>query len=351
MRARSIAAALAAASLLLAGCASGADVPEDTTATSTGATAEETAAGGEGESQFELKEPLSLGYSVYDLQNPYWQSWAAGVEAAAEEAGAEITIVDQKSDQQAQVSGSLDLINQGISGLIITPVQPSALPATIDAAHEAKIPVVIGDIGTAGDYDAYIQSNNANGGALAAEYVIEQLGDAEGPVQVGVIELHAGSVVGEERVAEFTKLMGEHENFEVVSSLDGNDTVDGGFAAAQDMLSANPELQVIYAANDDSAIGAQRAMETAGKSVEDGFILIGFDGSDGALDLIKQGKMSATVAQDPYGQGMKAVQTVLDLLDGDMEYDDADSKTVFFPVEIVTAENLEDFRAARAEQN
>ena len=334
----------AAAALLLSACASGSDDAPDSGATT-----------GSGDSssstQFEAKDPLKLGYSVYDLQNPYWQSYSAGVKAGAQEAGIEVTVLDQKSDQQQQVSGSLDLINQGISGLIVTPVQPSALPATIDAAHDAKIPVVIADIGTAGDYDAYIQSNNTNGGALAAEYVIEQLGDVPGPHKVGVIELHAGSVVGEERVAEFVEILDAHENFEVVSSLDGNDTVDGGFAAAQDMLSANPDLQVIYAANDDSAIGAQRAMETAGKSVEDGFILIGFDGADGALDLIEQGLMSATVAQDPYGQGIKAVETILALLEGEQAYDDEATKTIFFPVEIVTAENLADFRASRAAQD
>ena len=349
MRTRTRMFALALAPLLaLTACASGADDPvEDPTTPAADGTSEEAPTGA-----FEAKDPLVIGYSVYDLQNPYWQSWTAGVKAGAEAAGAEVVIADQKSDQQQQVSGSLDLINQGISGLIITPVQPSALPATIDAAHEARIPVVIGDIGTAGDYDAYIQSNNANGGALAAEYVIEQLGDVPGPHKVGVIELHAGSVVGEERVAEFVRIIGEHENFEIVSSLDGNDTVDGGFAAAQDMLSANPDLTVIYAANDDSAIGAQRALETAGKSAADGFILIGFDGADGALDLIEQGLMSATVAQDPYGQGVKAVETVLALLEGgDPGFGDAATRTVFFPVEIVTAENLADFRAAKAEQN
>ena len=344
MRTRSIAAVFAAASILLAGCASGADEAETTTAG-------DSAAADTSGVQFEKKDPVALGYSVYDLQNPYWQSYAAGVEAGAKEAGVEVTVVDQKSDQQAQVSGSLDLINQGISGLIVTPVQPEALPATIDAAHEAKIPVVIADIGTAGEYDAYIQSNNANGGELAAKYVIDKLGSSAEKVKVGVIELHAGSVVGEERVAEFKKLIGEQDNFEIVSSLDGNDTVDGGFAAAQDMLSANPDLQVIYAANDDSAIGAQRAMETAGKSVKDGFVLIGFDGSDGALDLISQGLMSATVAQDPFGQGKKAVDTVMALLDGNVQYDDETAKTVFFPVEIVTSDNLEAFKASRADQN
>ncbi len=342
MRALPTIAAVAVAGLMLSSCASGADEPT---------TGSETTGGESSTTEFEAKDPLTLGYSVYDLQNPYWQSYAAGVEAGAEAAGVEVTVVDQKSDQQQQVSGSLDLINQGISGLIVTPVQPSALPSTIDAAHAEKIPVVIADIGTAGDYDAYIQSNNVEGGAIAAEYVIEQLGDVPGPHKVGVIELHAGSVVGEERGAEFVSTLDAHDNFEIVASLDGNDTVDGGFAAAQDMLSANPDLEVIYAANDDSAIGAQRAMETAGKSVEDGFILIGFDGADGALDLIEQGLMSATVAQDPYGQGMRAVETVLALLDGTIEYDDEAAKSIFFPVEMVTAENLDDFRAARAEQN
>lgn len=336
----------AVAGLMLTACASGADEPADTAEPTTGG--DDTAT----TSEFEAKDPIVIGYSVYDLQNPYWQSYAAGVQAGAEAAGVEAVVVDQKSDQQQQVSGSLDLINQGISGLIVTPVQPTALPATIDAAHDAKIPVVIADIGTAGDYDAYIQSNNAHGGALAAEYVIEQLGDVPGPHKVGVIELHAGSVVGEERVAEFVSILGDNDNFEIVSSLDGNDTVDGGFAAAQDMLSANPDLRVIYAANDDSAIGAQRAMETAGKSVADGFILIGFDGADGALDLIEQGLMSATVAQDPYGQGVRAVETVLALLNGeDPGYDDAGSKTIFFPVEIVTADTLAAFRESRAAQD
>lgn len=333
----------AAAGLMLTACASGADEPAGGAGTGDSNRAEV---------QFEAKDPLTIGYSVYDLQNPYWQSYTAGVKAGAEAAGVEVVVVDQKSDQSQQVSGSLDLINQNISGLIVTPVQPSALPSTIDAAHDAKIPVVIADIGVAGDYDAYIQSNNVNGGALAAEYVIEQLGDVAGTHKVGVIELHAGSVVGEERVSEFVSILDAHDSFEIVSSLDGSDTVDGGFAAAQDMLSANPDLEVIYAANDDSAIGAQRAMETAGKSVADGFILIGFDGADGALDLIEQGLMSATVAQDPYGQGIKAVETILALLEGeDAGYDDADTRTVFFPVEIVTGDSLADFRAALAKKN
>ncbi|QPK80941.1 substrate-binding domain-containing protein [Schaalia sp. ZJ405] len=326
---------------LLSACASGAD---------TGNNGSENSA--DSPLEFVKKEPLKLGYSVYDLQNSYWQSYAEGVKAGAKEAGVEVSIVDQKSEQAKQVSGSLDLINSGISGLIITPVQPSALPSTIDAAHAEKIPVVIGDIGTGGNYDVYIQSNNKNGGELAAKYLIDRFKDTDGKHKIGVIELHAGSVVGEERVSGFKDAIAKSDNLEVVASLDGNDTVDGGFSAAQDMLSANPDLEVIYAANDDSAIGAQRAMETAGKSVADGFVLIGFDGSPSALDLIRSGKMSATVAQDPYGQGKKAVETILAILDGKSpEFDDSKTKTIFFPVTMVDSSSLDQFLASKAKQN
>ncbi|WP_206475788.1 substrate-binding domain-containing protein [Microbacterium sp. KRD172] len=336
MRRKSLLALAVIPLLALAGCASGADEPTD--GKSSGDTV-----------QFEAKDPLTIGYSVYDLQNPYWQAYSDGVKAGAEENGIEVLIADQKSSQQEQVSGSLDLINQGISALIITPVQPSALPATIDAAHDARIPVVIADIGTAGDYDAYILSNNYNGGELAAQYVIDQAGDSTDAKKVGVIELHAGSVVGEERVNGFKEAIAKDDRFEVVASLDGSDTVDGGYAAAQDMLSANPDLDIIYAANDASAVGAQRALETAGKSVADGFTLIGFDGNDDALGLIENGLMSATVAQDPYGQGKAAVKTALALLKGeDAGYSDADTKTVYFPVEIVTQDTVADFKAGRA---
>lgn len=326
--------ALAAVPLLaLTACASGSD--------------EGTSAGGD--TQFVKKDPLVIGYSVYDLQNPYWQAWSAGVDAAAKEAGATVVTADQKSSQQEQVSGSLDLINQGISALIITPVQPSALPATIDAAHAAQIPVVIGDIGTAGDYDAYVLSNNFNGGEQAAQFLIDQAGTSTEPKKVGVIELHAGSVVGEERVEGFKTALAKDDRFTVVASLSGEDTVDGGYSAAQDMLSANADLDIIYAANDASAVGAQRALETAGKSVANGFTLIGFDGNDDALGLIESGLMSATIAQDPFGQGKAAVETALALLNGeDPGFSDAATKTVYFPVDVVTQKTVVEFKASRA---
>ena len=130
---------------------------------------------------FEKKEPFKVGYSVYDMLQPYWQEYARGIQEAAEAAGAEFVISDQKSSQEAQVSGSMDLINQGISALVVSPVQPEALPTVVDAAHEAKIPVIIGDVGAEGDYDAFILSDNYEGGVAAGQYMVEALADQPEP--------------------------------------------------------------------------------------------------------------------------------------------------------------------------
>lgn len=296
---------------------------------------------------FEKKDPLKVGYSVYDMQQPYWQEYARGVQEAAEAAGAEFLLSDQKSSQEAQVSGSLDLINQGISALVISPVQPAALPAAVDAAHEAKIPVLIGDVGAEGDYDGFILSDNYEGGAQAARYMVEQLGDVEGTKEILVILLHAGSAVGEVRAAGFVDEMANHEGFEIVAQLDGNDTVEGGFEVTRDTLAANPNLAGIYATNDPEAIGANQALKQAGKNGVSDVLVVGFNGDAPALELIKAGEIAATIRQDPYGQGKAAVEAAMTLLDGGtLEYDDPETRSIFFPVEVVTAENVDTFMSA-----
>ena len=276
------------------------------------------------------------------MQQPYWQEYARGVQEAAEEAGYEFVLSDQKSSQQVQVSGSIDLINQGISALVVSPVQPPSLPAVIDAAHEAQIPVLVGDVGAEGEYDAFILSDNEGGGRIAAQYMMEQLKDKPGVKEVLVIELHPGSAVGEVRAKGFVDEMAKNPDFKVVASLNGDDTVEGGYQVTQDTLSANPALAGIYATNDPEAEGAVQALKAAGKNGVTDVMVIGFNGDPPALELIKSGDMAATIRQDPYGQGRKAVEAALQMLEGQpVDYSQADAKTIFFPVELVDSSNVE----------
>jgi ribose transport system substrate-binding protein len=292
--------------------------------------------------KFVKKSKVVIGYSVYDMQQPYWQTYAKGVEDGAKAAGYGFVLADQKSSQQAQVSGSKDLVNRGISALVISPVQPQALPAVIDAAHKAKIPVIVGDMGVAGNYDAFVLSDNEGGGKLAAQYVIEHLKGKPGTKEVLAISLHPGSAVGDLRVKGFVEEMKKHEDFKVVATLNGNDTVQGGYQVTQNTLSANPNLAAIYAANDPEAIGAVQALKAAGKNGVKDVLVVGFNGDPPALELIKAGDMAATIRQDPHGQGLKAVEIATKLMSNQaVEFSDPRSRTVYFPVKVIDQSNAE----------
>jgi len=291
--------------------------------------------------KFVKKAKVVVGYSVYDMQQPYWQAYAKGVEDGAKAAGYGFVLADQKSSQQAEVSGSKDLINRGISALVVSPVQPPALPAVIDAAHKAKIPVIIGDVGVAGAYDAFVLSDNEGGGKLAAEYMVDHLKDKPGTKEVLAISLHPGSAVGDLRVKGFVDEIAKHDGFKVVATLNGNDTVQGGYQVTQNTLSANPNLAAIYAANDPEAIGAVQALKAAGKNgVKDVFV-VGFNGDPPALELIKSGDMAATIRQDPHGQGLKAVEIATKLMNNKpVDFSDPASRSVYFPVKVIDQSNV-----------
>ena len=293
---------------------------------------------------FVKKEPVKIGYSVYDMQQPYWQAYAKGIEDACKTAGYEFFLSDQKSSEQTQVTGSLDLINRGISALIVSPVQPPALPAVVDAAHQAQIPIIIGDVGTAGDYDVFVLSDNYGGGRLAAQYMAQLLGPREGTKQVAMITLHPGSAVGEVRAAGWRDEITKQEGFEVVGELNGNDTVQEGFAAARDLLSANPDLAGIYCCNDPEALGAAQALKQAGKSGVEDVLLVGFNGDPPALELIQSGEMAATIRQDPYGQGQTCVEVATALMNNQsVTVQDAEQRAIYFPVTVVDANNAGEY--------
>jgi len=298
--------------------------------------------------RFQAKTPLVIGYTAQDLSNPYWQNYAAGVKAEAAKNNAKVVVADAKASQQNQVSGSRNLISQRISALIVSPVEPAALPGTISAAHSASIPIVVGDVGAAGNYDAFVQSDNRAGGALAADYMAKKLGS--GDVNVAVIDLHPGSTVGTDRVGGFKTELEKFPNMHIVSELNGNDAIKEGHDAAANALAKNPDIKGIYAANDNEAQGAIAAIQEAGKDPKD-FVIVGFDGNAGSIAAIGNGTQTATVAQDPFGQGQLTVKLALQLLAGqNVDYSNPQTKTIQLPVQLIDSSNLAQFKAARAGQ-
>ena len=224
---------------------------------------------------------------------------------------------DSQASAQKQVSGSLALINDGISALIISPHEPTALVATEAAAHRAKIPVIVGDVGAAGDYDGFVLSDNFHGGELAAQFIEKALEGRDGVQEVALIALNPTTSVNGPRTDGFTETVAKNPKIKVVANISGHQTLEGGFKAAQAILAANPKVAAIYCLNDSMAAGAEQAIEQAGgRNPLNNPVLVGFNGDPIALKLMEDGKLAADVAQNPYQQGVVAVDMAWAYLNG-----------------------------------
>jgi ribose transport system substrate-binding protein len=178
--------------------------------------------------------------------------------------------------------------------------------------------------------------------------MVDQLKGKSGTKKIGVVELDPGITVGKQRVQGFVDELKKHSDFKVVASLNGHNDTQGGFSVTQNILSSNPDLAGVFTANDPMGEGASQALAQAKKSSD--VLLVSFNGDPPALDLVAQGKMAATVVQDPYGQGVTAMKAVVSLLDGKKPpFTLASEKTIEFPVKLATKDNVKEIKARNAQ--
>ena len=280
----------------------------------------------------------AIGFSVYDMQYEFFQSMEAGTKGRIEELGYEYKLHDQKSSETEMVNGAINLINQGIKALIISPCKPEALSSIVTAAKEKEIPVIVDDIGGGGaDYDAIVISDCYHGGELAAEYAAELLAGKEGS-NVAIIKCEPEAVYAIRRGEGF-KAKITAAGFSVVEELSGHSKKEEGYSNMQDLLSSHPDLTAVFCENDSMAVGAANAAADAGR---DDIIIIGFDGDDQAIDAMKAGIMAGTVAQDPAGMGKVTVDLAHTLLTGGtLTYDNPSEREIFAEVKLIKATEVQ----------
>ncbi|SFC40198.1 substrate-binding domain-containing protein [Tropicimonas isoalkanivorans] len=258
------------------------------------------------------------------LANPFWGAMGEGVEAGAEEAGVAYIVQSVESDQavENQLNVCNTMLERNPVALVTAAINSTNLLPCLKAAQEAGIklvdldgnldPAILEQEGI--DITFSIGSDNVKAGGQGAEYMVEQLGaDAEGPVLV--IEGLSGNVTGQKRAQGFADTLAElAPGLEIVASLPGD--WDRGKAASitNDILTRNPDLKGIFAANDGMALGAVESVYAAGKGGE--VVIIGVDGNSDAVKSIEQGRLTASVAQLPYLVGKQAVENVKVAVDG-----------------------------------
>lgn len=315
---------------LFAGCGAKEEAPADTPA----ATEEETPAAEGGETA----EKGTIGFSVYFMEPEFFQDMERGTKQGVEELGYGYAFHDQNNDETQMVSGAKALINQGIQALIISPCKPDALNPIVEEAHAKGIPVIVDDIGGGGsDYDAIVVSDCFGGGEQAAEYALANMPE-DASKEVAIIKCEPTAVYAIRRGEGFKAKM-EEAGYTVVKELCGNSMQEEGYTCMQDILTANPNISVLFAENDPMAVGAAQACQDAGR---DDIMIIGFNNESIAQEAIKDGIMDATIAQYPDEMGYLCAQLADKLIRGEeLEYDNPDEREIYADVKLLTAADFE----------
>ena len=250
----------------------------------------------------------SIGLSVSTLNNPFFVTLAEGAEKAAKELGVTITVSDAGDDVTKQVSDIEDLVNKGISVLIVNPCDSDAVTGAVEAAQAKGVRVIAVDRAVNGvTIDCQIASDNVLGAELATQYIVDQLGEG---VKVAELEGTPGASAAIDRSKGF------HNIADVKLNIVANQTAKfdrtQGMSVMENMLQAHSDIQAVFAANDEMALGALEAISGAGKNI----MVVGFDATDDAIEAIRAGRMAATIAQQPDLIGKTAVENAVKLING-----------------------------------
>lgn len=254
-----------------------------------------------------------VGIVLSTLNNPFFVSMKNGAEKEAEKLVYELIVLDSQDDPVKERSNVEDLIQLGVVALLINPTDSDAVIKAVEIANESNIPVITLDRqANGGEVTSHIASDNIKGGAMAAEFALEQLGATE---NINVVELQGipGASATRDRGAGFHSVLDDKSNVNFVSSQAADFDRQKGLSVMENIIQGNKDIQVVFAHNDEMALGAAKAIKSSNINA----MVIGFDGGDDALDAIEKGEMKATVAQQPDLIGALGVQLAEKIYNGE----------------------------------
>ena len=256
------------------------------------------------------------------LNHPFFVDMRRGAQEAADRLGVNLQVqaAEREIDVDKQMQIVENLLQTGITVLVITPSGSREIVSALVKARDAGVPIVIVDTrldakaaADAGvQVQTFIGSDNYEGGKLAGEYTVNATG---GKAKVGILEGIPGHETGDSRLRGFREAVAKAPGITIVASQPANWERDQGFNVFQNMLQAHPDIDTVFGASDLMALGAIEAIAAAGKTGK--IRVIGFDALDDAKKAIAAGTMEASVAQFPYEMGKAAVESAVKVMAGE----------------------------------
>ncbi|MGC8863776.1 MAG: ABC transporter substrate-binding protein [Armatimonadota bacterium] len=244
----------------------------------------------------------------------FWLAVKAGAEDAARQAGA--TIIWKGPAKETDVAGQKriieNFINQKVDALVMAACNETALVPTVELADRAGIPVITIDSGVKSNVPkSFVATDNIAGAREAAKTLAGLIGEKG---EVGLIPFVKGAATSNMREEGFKQEIAKHKGIKLVSVLYSQSDIMQGVRATEDMLTANPKLAGIFAANEGGAVGAARALDLRGLGGK--VKLVAFDAAQAEIDALKKGTIQALIVQNPYRMGFDGVRAAIDVING-----------------------------------
>ncbi|MDM0828697.1 ribose ABC transporter substrate-binding protein RbsB [Clostridium perfringens] len=255
-----------------------------------------------------------IGMVLSTLNNPFFVNMKDGAEKEAEKLGYDLVVLDSQNDPAKERANVEDLVQLGVIALLINPTDSDAVIKTVEVANKSNIPVITLDRqANGGKITSHIASDNIKGGEMAAEYVLDKFKDEKGPINVVEIQGIPGASATRDRGEGFHNIMDKNDKFNFISIQAADFDRQKGLQVMENIIQANPNIQVVFAHNDEMALGAVKAIKASGINA----LVIGFDGNDDAKDSIDANEMTATIAQQPDLIGALGVELANKIYNGE----------------------------------
>lgn len=262
-----------------------------------------------------------------------------GATQAAEKAGATLVIYNANNDPAAQNNAIETYIQQKVNGIIVVAIDTNGIMPAVKAADAAGIPVVAVDaVLPEGPQKAQIGVDNEGAGRMIGEHFVkfvnEQMG---GNAKLGIVGA-LNSTIQNIRQKGFEDVVKSASGVTMAGVVDGRNVQDNALAAAENLITANPDLTAIYATGEPALLGAVAAVESQGKQGQ--LKVVGWDLTASAIKGIDAGYVVGVIQQDPAGMGAAAVDALAKIQSGGSV-----DKLISVPVTIVTKDNVDPYRA------
>jgi ABC-type sugar transport system substrate-binding protein len=243
-----------------------------------------------------------VGFSQSEKEvNPFRIAETESIRSEAKQRNAkELVYTNANSQASKQISDIRDMIAQDVDAIIVAPLLEEGMDPALNAANQAGVPVFLIDRETAGtpceDYITFMGSNFFKQGKQAADLLADFTNEK---ANVAVLEGTPGASVTIDRTEGFEQQLKKYPNMEIVASQTGEFLRTKGQTVMEQLIQSNPNIDAIYAENDEMALGAIQALKDAGKDPGQDVKVVSIDGTRQAVQAIIAGDINAVIETNP----------------------------------------------------